>query len=136
MIITGEKFKYKLEKKQGKIGIIADLFYEVEPVMEIRNSAFSPPPKVKSWLIKLKRKKAKNKADDLLRRIVVKKGKIKNAIIYSFVEIGKTKNQARETIKKMNIPEETLNKSVKMVTDIFLIKLKGNLLKEFVDESQ
>lgn len=127
VMIVGEDFKKKLEKKEGKIGIIADLFYETKPIMKIEKEYFSPPPKVNSWLIKMKKKEEKNEINNLLRQIIIKKGKIKNSILHSLMEIGKTKNQARELIKEMKIPENILNKPMEKITGEFILRLKKEL---------
>ncbi len=122
VLIVGEDFKKKLERKEG-IGVFSDVFYEFNPIAEIDRTCFSPFPKVNSWLITLKRKK-----EDLLQRIIVKKGKLKNSIMHSLVEIGRTKNQAREMIKQMNILENVLEKFDDKITGEIIIKLKEKLL--------
>jgi len=129
ILIVGENFKELLSKKETKIGIVADLFFDFEPIISINKKAFNPNPKVNSWLVKLKRKNPEDRIEEILRKIILKKGKIKNAIIYSLVEIGKTKNQARKIISEMKIDEEILEKPVSKITGKFILRLK-DLLKE------
>lgn len=43
-LIVGEKFKEKLAKSQSKIGIISNLFYNIEFIMKVDKKCFSPPP--------------------------------------------------------------------------------------------
>lgn len=125
VMITGENFKNALTS-DSTLGEITNLFFEVDPIMKVGRKNFFPPPEVDSWLLKLKRR-TPNKIEKILQRIVLKDGKIKNAIMYSLVEIGKTKNQAREIIEGMNIPKQTLEKSTGKITGDFLI----NLLEKF-----
>lgn len=128
-LIVGENFKNILEKKQSKIGILADLFFNFHAVMFVDKSSFSPSPRVDSWLIKLIRKTKKNKGEEFIARFVSKRGKIKNALLHSFMEKGKTKNQSREIVKKLNIPSSVLEKPVGKITGKFIIRLK-NALKD------
>jgi len=131
VLVVGDIFKMKLDSKNGKIGIIANLFYDFNIIKRIYPESFLPSPKTDSWLIKLEKKKL-NKADGILKSILSKDGKIKNAIMYSLVEEGKTKNQAREIIEKMNISKETQNKSVNMITGEFVLLLQEKLKELFI----
>jgi len=119
VLIIGENFKNLLEEKESKIGIIANLAYGVEIVEEVPRKAFDPIPRVDSYLIRLKEKN-KTKKEELILDILRKNGKIKNAIMYSLVAQGKTKNQSREIIKKLEIDENVLEKPVKSITGNFL----------------
>jgi len=127
VLVVGEDFKEKLEKKQGKIGIIADLFYETIPIMRLQKEDFSPQPKVNSWMIKMMKKENEDNINNLLKQIIIKKGKIKNSIIHSLMETGKTKNQARDLIKEMKITEEVLNKPCEKITGEFILRLRKEL---------
>jgi len=156
ILICGESFKKILEEKQEKIGIISDLYYQFYPIEKVSKSSFNPAPRVNSWIVKLERKKDfDNQTDEIIAKILNKNGKIKNAILYSLVESGKTKNQAREIVDKMNLKrslnnskvinefsnlsqrelcflqtslnKETLDKPVKSITGKFLIILKDKL---------
>jgi len=129
VLVVGEDFKQKLEKKQGKIGIIADLFYETKIIMKLQKEDFSPQPKVNSWMIKLERKQEEKNINNLLKQIIIKKGKIKNSIIHSLMETGKTKNESRQLIKEMKIPENVLNKPCEKITGEFILRLRKELEK-------
>lgn len=115
ILIVGENFKEILEKKETKIGIIANLYFSFRFIQKIDKSKFEPAPRVNSWMIGFKEKKA-NEKEMILRRIIEKNGKTKNAIIYAFVESGKTKNQAREFIANSDLDEEILEKPVKSIS--------------------
>ena len=128
VLITGENFKKILEEKQEKVGIISDLYYNLKPILKILKSAFLPPPRVNSWVIRLERKKNfGNQADKVIASILNKNGKTKNAILYSLVEQGKTKNQAREFIEKIGLNKETLDKPVKNITGKVMAILRNRL---------
>jgi 16S rRNA (adenine1518-N6/adenine1519-N6)-dimethyltransferase len=134
VLIVGENFKEILEKNESKAGFIANLFYDIEYILPVKNTSFEPVPRVDSYLIKLELKNEKKLSDSekLLQGMVFRDGKIKNAILYSLVEQGKTKNQAREIIDKMNFSKEVLEKPNAKTTGEFLRKLgeKIDKLKE------
>jgi len=127
ILIVGENFKEILSGKTSKIGIISDLFYKFQPIKLVKKESFNPQPKIDSWLIKLEKRDTGSQVDEVLKNIVLKEGKTKNAIIYSLVESGKTKNEAREIIDKMGINEQALEKPVQKVTGKFLLRLRENL---------
>lgn len=128
VLIVGENFKKILEDSSSKSGVIANIFYDVEFIQKIGKSAFSPEPRTNSWLVRMIRKK-ENKKIRIIKFILSKKGKTKNAIIYSLVEEGLTKNQAREEIKKMNLDDAVLDKSVRNITGRVLERIEGYLGK-------
>ncbi len=80
-------------------------------------------------MIKLTQRDKVSKKEELMRKILMKEGKTKNAIMHSLVEIGKTKNQAREIIKNMNLSQQVLEKPIKKSTAKFLIILRNELEK-------
>ncbi|MBU3907559.1 MAG: methyltransferase [Nanoarchaeota archaeon] len=126
-LIVGENFKNLLSEKESKIGIIADLFYDFHPIAKVNKQSFFPSPRVDSWLIQLTKKGELSNAEKILQGIVLKNGKVKNAVLYSLLEQGNTKNQAREIINKLGIHEAVLNKPVKKLTGKFLLRLKEEL---------
>ena len=128
VLIVSESFKEALLNEETKIGAICNLFYDIKPLLFVDKSCFSPSPKVDSWLIKLEKKDSKDSTTKILRSFFLKKGKIKNALTFSLVEQGKTKNQAREILKKMNIPEKILEKPIGKITGKFLKNLRSSLL--------
>lgn len=126
-LIVGENFKEILEKKETKIGIITDFFFDFEPILKIDKTCFEPAPRVNSWLIKLRAKNAA-KEEKILQEIILRSGKTKNAIIHALMNEGKTKNQAREILEKINLDEEVLDKSNKNITGKVLVRIKDYLV--------
>ncbi len=129
ILIVGERFKNLLETKQTKIGIIANLFYNIHFITKVDKNSFSPRPRVDSWLIKLRKKEKFSYVESLLISIFNKNGKLKNAIIYSLVGMGETKRNSREIIKKMDLSESSLEKSVSRISGRLLIRLIKELEK-------
>lgn len=123
-LIVGEKFKMILES-QDKIGLITNLFFDVKFVKKVDKKCFYPIPKVNSWLVKLVRKKSKVEKieEKLLKDILLSNKTIKNAIIFSFVKNGFTKNKARTFIEKNKFNEFSINKRVASITGKFIVKL-------------
>ena len=129
-LIVGEKFKEKLSISQkSKIGIISNLFYDIEFALKVNKKCFSPQPRVNSWLIKLKKKEKFSDMESILISILRRSGKLKNAIIYSLVKKGWTKKESKRIIKDMNIQEQVLEKPISRITGKFLIRLAENLEK-------
>ena len=128
-LIVGENFKETLES-QEKIGLIANLFFNIEFINKVDKNSFFPEPRVNSWLIKLKRKKGSKQDkinNKILRNILLSKRTIKNAIVYSFVEEGFTKNDARKFILENKFDNNAINKSVKNITGKIIQKLEVDL---------
>ncbi|MEK6906717.1 MAG: rRNA adenine N-6-methyltransferase family protein [Nanoarchaeota archaeon] len=128
-LIVGKNFKDILLSQKNKIGVISGLFFEVKPVMSVKKTSFNPHPRVESWLIRLTKKKESDKTEIIIREIVSKNGKIKNAIIYSLVESGKTKKQSKKIINDMNINKNVLEKPVSKITGKFILILKQRMEK-------
>lgn len=125
-LIIGEDFKEKLMQQDGKIGFIANLFYNINPILEVDKKSFSPPPRINSWLITLS-KKQMNSSEKFLVSIINRKGKIKNAIMYALVNLGKTKKQSKEIIDSMHLSLPVLEKPTSRITKEFLVKIKESL---------
>lgn len=114
-LIVGENFKEILLKKETSIGIISNLFFDIKPELLVEKKSFFPKPRVNSWLIKLIRKKNLSKEEKILQEFFFSNGKIKNAIIHSFIKKDFTKNQSRSILEKMNINKEILEKTTKSI---------------------
>ncbi len=122
-LIVGETFKEKLTNSEGKIGFIANLFYEITPVIKIEKTSFNPVPRTDSWLVNL-RKKQMSDSEKFLVDVINRHGKIKNALMYSLVNSGKTKNQSKDIIDKMQLSKQVLEKPTSKITKEFLEKIK------------
>ncbi len=129
VLIVGENFKKILEENKSKMGIISNLFYNINFTLEVDKKCFSPPPKNNSWLIRLESKKKLSFEESLLASILKKNGKIKNALLYSLVERGKTKRESRKIIEDMGFSKQVLEKPISRITGRFLIRLAKNLEK-------
>jgi len=81
---VAERVAAKQGKKRGILSVFIQTFFEVEYCFSVNENEFSPPPKVKSGIIKLKRNNRKElKCDNKLYKKIVKT----------------TFNQRRKTIK-------------------------------------
>ncbi|MFW6282939.1 MAG: rRNA adenine N-6-methyltransferase family protein [Minisyncoccales bacterium] len=131
-LIIGENFKEILEKQKSKSGIIANLFYDIEYIKKIEKEAFLPPPRVNSWLVRLVIKE-KDKQLRIIKYLLGRRGKIKNAIIYGFVNEGYTKNQAREFLRKTEFQKKILETPTSKITGKRILVLYKQL-REFFGE--
>jgi len=125
-LIVGKKFKEILEKRETKIGVVANLYFEINFFREVKKNEFSPKPRTNSYLIQLKRKKP-TEIESVLQAILEKDCKTKNAILKTLVGLGRTKNSARKILDEMNLSSETLEKSVKSVSGKFIEKVEEKL---------
>ena len=81
---VAERVAAKKGKKRGILSVFIQTFFDVEYCFSVNENEFSPPPKVKSGIIKLKRNNRKElKCDNKLYKKIVKT----------------TFNQRRKTIK-------------------------------------
>ncbi len=126
VLIVGENFKEILCSEKSKIGVISNIVFDVSPIKKISKDCFNPKPRVNSWLIKLSLKK-EDKTTGILKRIIFRNGKIKNSIIYSLVENGFTKKEAKEALEKMNFEKHVLEKPVAKMTGNFILRLRERL---------
>lgn len=130
VLIVGENFKSLLMKKKTKSGIITNVFYEIAFIKKIDKKSFFPRPRVNSWLIKLIMKK-ENIENKMMRYILSKKGKIKNAIIYAFVNGGFTKKKSKEILEGFNIDERILEKPVSRLTGNLILRINSKIREIF-----
>ncbi len=129
VLIVGENFKDILINKSSKSGILANIFYKIEPIEKIDKNSFSPPPRVNSWMIKLTAKD-EGKHADFIRNILKRKGKLKNAIISSFIREGNTKRKSKELLKKLDLLNSALESPSSRISGKMLAKLEEELKKE------
>ena len=129
VLIVGENFKEIVSENKSKTGILVNLFFDFEPIAKVNKTSFHPRPRTDSFLISLKRRKNPKKEERILQGIVMKKGKIKNAIISSLMDEGMTKKKSKELTKGMNLHEYVLNKPVGSLTGRVLEQLRIGLKK-------
>jgi len=130
VLIVGENFKEILMSKSTKSGILANIFYNIKPIEKIKKSSFCPPPSVNSWMVKLTTKRT-NESSNFIRYILERKGKLKNAIIYGFVNEGYTKKESKELLKKLNIEAHILESSSNKITGERILMIY-NCVKELL----
>lgn len=127
VLIVSDRFKDTLFDEEEKLGFLANLFYDIKLITDVPRRAFFPPPEINSFMISLEKWKKSSQGDDILKSALLKDGKIKNAIIHSFMETGKTKNQSKEMLEKLSIPSDALERPVRTASGKFLIKLREEL---------
>ena len=114
VLILPKYFIDNIEAKETSLSFLANEFLEIKIAKEIEREKFQPKPRVDSYLVELKPKKA----DDILKKMYLQQDKkVKNALREAIIEINsKTKKQANEAIKTMKISPKTLNKNVRMLS--------------------
>lgn len=126
VLLIGERFKEKLLSDE-KIGLIASCIYNIEVIAQVPSKSFDPPPRVNSYIVRLKKKNNVSKIDKIMLDISLSKGKVKNAILNALLDNGKTKNQAREIISCLGIHQHILDKPASKMTSRLFIKLRKGL---------
>lgn len=127
VLIVGDNFKKILENKENEIGYFSNLFFDLEIIEKIPKNSFNPPPRVNSWLIKLNRKSYGE--GEQIRRICLKNGKIKNAILSEILNLGKTKREAKKIIKDSNFIDKEIESSTKNIKRKTAEKIKIILIE-------
>lgn len=130
ILIVGENFKENLETRE-KIGIIARLFFDIKFIKKIDKKLFTPSPRVNSWLIHFTKKAIENEKleDKILKDVLLSKRNVKNAIIYSFIKNGLTKNNARDFIEKSKFDKNSIEKNTANITGKMILRIEENLSK-------
>ena len=77
----------------------------------------------------MKKKGKLTPKEAFLASILSRRGKIKNALLYSLVDKGKTKREARQKIENLGLSKQVLEKPISRITGRFLIRLSENLEK-------
>lgn len=127
-LLISENLKETLSS-ESKLGLITNIFFELSIITEVDPQSLSPPPKVNCCIIQLKRKPPKNKVESILRDILTKNGKTKNAILFSLAKSGMTKNQARDFISSSDLTEAVLDKPIRRASSHLIIRLAEELSK-------
>ena len=72
---VAERIVAKKGKKRGILSVLLQAFYDIEYCFTVDENVFTPPPKVKSGVIRLKRNKVKNlPCDEKIFKQIVKAG--------------------------------------------------------------
>ncbi len=129
VLIVSEGFKELLFIEESKIGMIARLFFGIEEIEKVEREKFRPVPGCDSFVVRLKRRKAKNAGERVLRNAVFSKKRVKNALVSALMNEKKTKREAKEIVNKLGIDENVLSKPAKRMTARFMIRLSEILRK-------
>lgn len=106
--------------EKASINPVFSSFLKIEEIGKISKKSFSPVPRTDSEIIKVTRTKSnKKKVDVLIKKALYKQKdkKIKNGLVWLMTsrevfERKLTKKEAKEEIKKMEIPERLLDKKI------------------------
>jgi 16S rRNA A1518/A1519 N6-dimethyltransferase RsmA/KsgA/DIM1 with predicted DNA glycosylase/AP lyase activity len=129
ILIVGENFKDLLISQKTKVGLVTGLFFKVKPIIPVGRECFNPPPRIDSWLIKLTRREKISKNEIVLQDMIKKEGKVKNSLLYALVKSGKTKNQAREIIKLLELSPRILERNSNKLTGNAILLIWEGLQK-------
>lgn len=117
VMLHGIDFYKNIIQRETKWKYYINAFYNVELIDEISGDKFEPKTKVKSVIVKLTLKNKLNEEDKLIQELFNRRNRsVKNALIYTLVELGKSKREAKEKIGNIDIKLE--NKKLKNLSNI------------------
>lgn len=106
-------------KSYGILSVLMQAYYDIEYLFTVHENVFNPPPKVKSGVIRLVRKRTKiGEVDDK---------KFKQIVKAAFSQRRKT---LRNTLKGLNIPEQHLRDK------IFDLRAEQLSVQDFIELTQ
>lgn len=108
VLTHGMAFYKKLLDNYHKWHHFVNAFYDIELIEEIDGSNFNPPTKVKSAVVKLSIKEEPgSKFEEFVRNLYHKKDRsCKNAFVFSLVDIGYTKKEAKEILEGIKFEDK------------------------------
>ncbi|MCA9495698.1 MAG: hypothetical protein KC589_02045 [Nanoarchaeota archaeon] len=113
LLLHGITFYKIIMDPKNKWHYFVNAFYDIEAIKEIPGNTFEPPTKTMSILLILKLKKTKEKCDIFFQTLYNKKERnSQNALIYTLVDLGKTKKEAKELILKKELNDNIKNKKI------------------------
>ncbi len=139
ILLHGTNFFNLINDKETKWNYLINAFYNVEKILDVAGNAFNPPTKTMSVLIKLELKKENEltKKEKLIQIIYSKRDrKLLNTLIYSLVDLGKTKRESKEIIKELiiKLKNKSINKkSNKSIFESKLINLSNENFIEIIE---
>ena len=133
VIIHGAHFFEMINDENSKWNYYVNSFYNLEKIIDIAGNAFNPPTKTMSVMVKLKLKDENilSKKDKLIQKLFSKKDRnVKNVFIFTLVDFGKTKKEAKKIFNELDLKKEIeKNKFSNLSNENFLFIIK-ELLKE------
>ena len=122
ILILPEKFAEHILNAETSFAFIANNLLDLKIIKKLEKGDFEPSPKVNSVVVEIIKNK---KANKVLEKVVLQHDKkLKNALREAIVEVRKkTKKEAKETIKKYEIDEETLGRSIEKASTEVLEKI-------------
>jgi 16S rRNA (adenine1518-N6/adenine1519-N6)-dimethyltransferase len=125
VLTTGKNFADNLSKKDNRIGIIANHFYNIDVLKIVKPTSFNPHPRVDSAIVRIEPKtlESLNKSDIIMRELIfLDDKKLKNAFEKIFKD--KTKKEIKEITK-----EKYYNKKIYELKNEEFIMVDGSLIQ-------
>lgn len=112
---VAERIVCKKGKKRGVLSVLLQAFYDIEYCFTVHENVFTPPPKVKSGVIKLLRNQR--------RELSVDEQKFRKIVKTTF-------NQRRKTVRNALKPFELINK--KEIADLLNLRAEQLSVGDFI----
>lgn len=126
-LLHGISFYKHILDESSKWHYFVKAFYEIELLKEVAGNAFEPPTKTMSTLISLSLKETLTFEEKFLQTLFLKRERnTKNALLFSLVDLGNTKKEAKEKIQEL--------KSLLLVEEKMFWKLSNEELLKILNE--
>lgn len=130
ILLHGTTFFDKLHDETNKWHYFVNAFYDVENILDIAGNAFIPPAKTMSNLIKLELK-TESKLTENEKKIQILFSKyhrnLKNAVIFTLVDLDKTKKESREIFEKLEFKKELHKKNLGSISNEDFVEILEKL---------
>lgn len=124
VMLHGIDFYRNILERETRWKYFVTAFYNVKLIDEVLGNLFTPPTKVKSAIVKLELKEEFSNENLFYQNLFQRRDRnTKNAIIFSLVELGLTKKEAKEKLSELNLDKETLNKKLENISNGEFMKI-------------
>lgn len=124
VMLHGIDFYKNLVERETKWKYFVSAFYNIKLVEEVSGDMFIPKTKVKSVILKLELKDKLNKEEIFYQNLYLRRDRnTRNAIIFSLVESGLTKKEAKGKVIKLDLDDGMLNKKLDNLSNEEFMKI-------------
>jgi len=130
VFLFGMDFYKNITERNSRWKYFVNAFYEVEKIYDVPGEYFEPPTKVRSAVVRFAWKDEVRGADKFWREFYLKGDRsLKNCLIFSFVDsYGISKNDARDILIKIGLPEKDLDNNAMVVSKSYYPSENADLI--------
>lgn len=126
ILLVGENF-WKILKKEKKLYVMLNSFFEIKKIKTVSPTSFEPKPRVNSVILSFIKKDQEflKKFDKIMNELLLQKDKkLKNGLRNTIINMeNKTKREAALIVENLKIPDDIQNKSILSLSNENFAKL-------------